>query len=474
MYCQLEALRHCLPPSVRSVLDDLPETLDGTYERVLRDINKANREHAHRLLQCLAVAVRPLRIEELAEVLAVDFDAARREGIPRLNPDWRWTNQHQAVFSTCSSLITVVDDGHSQVVQFSHFSVKEFLTSDRLAHSSGDVSPYHILFEPAHTILAQACLGVLLCLDDHVDRSNARDIPLAEYASRHWVDHARFEKVLLCIQVAMKYFFDVDKPHYAAWLRVYDIDIAWTYFTDFRKSDPFPLYFAAQFGFYDLAEHLIAKYPGQVDATGGWNRTPLVAALYGNHLHIAGLLHRNGATVNVQGIDQMTPLHAASWNGFVDIVRWLLCHGVDVNAQDAENWTPLHEAAYHGDLQIFQMLLEHDADINVRTKLGEYPLHLAATSCHHHDHLTIMQLLLGRGADPNASDYDGSTPLHHSSWVEKEGYESGKGTVEGTCLLLKHGANIDAVDNKGRTPLQVALAHERQEIVAVLSEHGAI
>ena len=95
MVCQLEILRPCLPPSVRSVLDDLPETLDGTYERVLRDINKANREHAHRLLQCLTVAVRPLRVEELAEVLAVDFDAARQEGIPRLNPNWRWTNQHQ-------------------------------------------------------------------------------------------------------------------------------------------------------------------------------------------------------------------------------------------------------------------------------------------------------------------------------------------------------------------------------------------
>ena len=474
MYCQLEALRHCLPPSVRSVLDDLPETLDGTYERVLRDINKANRAHAHRLLQCLAVAIRPLRVEELAEVLAVDFDAARREGIPKLNPNWRWTNQHQAVLITCSSLITIVDDGGSQVVQFSHFSVKEFLTSDRLAHSSEDVSPYHILLEPAHTILAQACLGVLLRLDDHVDQSNVQDIPLAEYASRHWVDHARFERVLPSIQVAMELFFDVDEPHYTAWLRVYDIDIAWTYFTDFQKYDPLPLYFAAQFGFYDLARHLIAKHPEQIDATGGWNRTPFVAALYGNHLHIAELLHRNGANVNVRGLDQITPLQAASWNGFVDIARWLLCHGADVSAQDAYNWTPLHEAAYRGDLQIFRMLLEHNADIKVRTILGDYPLHLAATSRLPHDHLTIMQILLDLGADPNARDHDGSTPLHQSSWSEKEGYESRHGTVEGTRLLLKHGANIDAVDNEGRTPLQVALAHGRQEIATVLSEHGAM
>jgi len=163
----------------------LPETLDKTYERVLRDINKANREHAQRLLHCLTVAMRPLRVEELAEVLAVDFDAARQGGIPKLNPDWRWANQHQAVLSTCSSLIVIVGDGDSRVVQFSHFSVKEFLTSDRLASSSEDVSRYHILLEPAHTLLAQACLGVLLRLDDTVDKGIARNIPLAEYAAQY-------------------------------------------------------------------------------------------------------------------------------------------------------------------------------------------------------------------------------------------------------------------------------------------------
>ncbi len=73
--CQLETLRPCLPPSVRQILDELPETLDETYERILQEIPKSNRVYAHRLLQCLTVAVRPLRVEELAEVLAVDFDA---------------------------------------------------------------------------------------------------------------------------------------------------------------------------------------------------------------------------------------------------------------------------------------------------------------------------------------------------------------------------------------------------------------
>ena len=80
VFCQLETLRHCLPPSVGRTLDELPESLDETYERILEEIQKPNRDHAHRLLQCLVVAIRPLKVEELAEVLAVDFDDA--EEIP--------------------------------------------------------------------------------------------------------------------------------------------------------------------------------------------------------------------------------------------------------------------------------------------------------------------------------------------------------------------------------------------------------
>jgi hypothetical protein len=213
VYCQLETLHHCLPPSVRRILGGLPETLDETYERVLREIHETNQEHSLRLLQCLAVAIRPLRAEELAEILAIDFDAVRQNGIPKLNADWRWEDQREAILSTCSSLVAVVDEDGSEVVQFSHFSVKEFLTLERLARSNGDISRYHIVLEPAHSVLVQACLGVLLRLNNRVDDTNAQDTPLVEYAARYWVDHARFENVSSRIRDAMEYFFDADKPH---------------------------------------------------------------------------------------------------------------------------------------------------------------------------------------------------------------------------------------------------------------------
>jgi hypothetical protein len=180
VFCQLEVLRHCFPNNLLRILQELPKSLDETYQRILREINNANQKEAHRLLQCLAVAYRPLRVEELAEVLALDVDAG---GIPRFNAKWRWEDHEAAVLSACSSLVSVINDDGSRVVQFSHFSVKEFLTSDRLA-SMKDVSQFHISNEPSHVILAQACFGVLLCLDDHTSKDSVDDIPLYKYASK--------------------------------------------------------------------------------------------------------------------------------------------------------------------------------------------------------------------------------------------------------------------------------------------------
>jgi ankyrin repeat protein len=492
VYCQLEILRQCLPPSVRRILDELPETLDETYERVLKDIKKVNRDHAIRLLHCLTVAIRPLRVEELAEVLAVDFDAARQEGIPKLNPNWRWTDQHQAVLSTCSSLIAIVDDGDSQVVQFSHFSVKEYLTSDRLAKANGDVSRYHILPESAHTILAQACLGVLFRFDAHVDEETAKDIPLAEYAAKHWVDHAQFKDVSSHIWGAMEYFFDADKPHFAAWHQVHDIDRG--SFGTFFMPRGGPLYYASLCGFYQLVKHLVVKHPKDVNTWGGQMVSPLGVALYRGYLQVAELLYEHGADVCVRGSGEWTLLHftsegwefmdladASEGGGLVDATRWLLNHGADANAQDHNGWTPLLLAAESKHLEIVQMLLEHHADIHARNPRGEVALHLAVCGRdgffgpHYQVNLNILQSLLDHGADVNIKDNEGSTPLHHSSFRNEDGPSFlAKGTVEGTRLLLEHGANVDAENNKGDTPFLVALEAGNHEMAEFLWGFGTM
>ena len=459
---------------MRRSLEELPKTLDETYERVLMDINKANREPARRLLQCLTVALRPLRVEELAEVLAIDFDTPAYGGIPQLNPNWRCTDRQQAILSTCSSLITIVDDGYSPVVQFSHFTVKEFLTSNRLTRSSQDVSYYHIGLEPAHTILAQACLSVLLRLDDHINEDNICDTPLAEYALRYWIDHARSEDVASRMRDAMAYFFDADKPHWTTWSRVQKIDGFWeSFIPDEIVNDAFPLYYASLGGFYDLAEHLVGKNPEHINARGGLMATPLVAALRGKHFRVAELLHRHGADVDVRDRREDTLLREACTVGDLDIMKWLLDHGADVNAQGYAGWAPLHSAANYGHLQAFQMLIKHKADIHIRTENGKSPLHVAASPRVKRDHVDIMKILLERGADPNARDKYNYSPLHYSSWSRKGTSIRRQGTVDGTRLLLKYHAIVDVEDNMGRTPLKLAMEHGCHGIEACLKEHGA-
>ena len=452
------------------MLKELPETLDETYERILRDINKANRDHAHRLLQCLTVAVRPLRVAELAEVLSVDFETASRGGSSKLNTDWRWEDQQEAVLSTCSSLISVVvDEDGAQVVQFSHFSVKEFLTSSRIADSSADVLRFRILLEPAHIILAKACLVVLLRLGELLGEDNVKGkFPLARYAAEHWVDHARFSNVSAHVREGMEHLFDPDKPYFTAWLQVHDIDTEPLYDSlldefavSFRKTPNSALYYAALCGFHNLAEQLIIRHPQQVYAAGGWFVSPLAAALRGGHLKVAQLLYDHGADVDVRGRNDYTPLYGASCSGHLEIIQWLLSHRANPNERGkADGWTSLHAAAFFGHVEVSQLLLQYKAGIEAQDKKGRSPLHIAAQ----YGHVNVARLLLEYGADVNARNNTRKTPLHLAS---------NSGHLDIARLLVEHGVNIDAEDGEGKTSFQVALGKGHHDFAQILSGRGS-
>ena len=479
MFCQLETLRHCLPPSVRRTLDELPESLDETYERILKEIKKPNRDHAHRLLQCLVVAVRPLKVEELAEALAVDFEDA--EGIPKLNPDWRWEDEEQALLTSCSSLIAIVGTDGSRVVQFSHFSVKEFLTSTRLAGSGKDMSRYHINLEPAHTVLAQVCMGILLHPNGCLEDNSIWSFPLVGYAAQYWVIHARFKNASFPLQKAMEYLFDPDKPHFATWLKLYNIDIkpspdmgssSHGWLAASSPSDASPLYYAALCGFQDFVEHLVIKHPQHVKTNGGWYGTPLVAALAGRYFQIAKYLHDNGAHLDVHYEDGITPLFSAARYGDLEMVQVLLGYVVNVNARTDEGWTPLHGTAFSSSLfrihniaqtppDVARILLEHDADVNARSDRGSSTLHVAAQF----GSPELVHVLLEYGANVGAEDDKGSTPLHEAT--------GNFSVLEVVRMLLEHGADINARTNDRSTPLHEAVAYGNIEVVSALLEHGA-
>ena len=478
MFCQLDMLRHCLAPSLRRQLNELPKSLDETYERILEEIESTNQgHHARRLLHCLAVALRPLRVEELAEVLAFDLDETEGE-IPQHHPEWRWEDQEQAVLSACSSLISIVKWYFgSRVVQFSHFSVKEYLTSNRLSAASGDVLQYHILPEPAHLILARACLGVLLSLDSCANNESDLDnieidrrdegIPLLKYAAEHWFSHAQVGRVSSCLKDAMERLFDSSKPYFSAWIRRYEVD------SDHRPRlsawpvlKPTPLYCAARCGFHDLVQHLIVKYPEQVNYRGGDFRYPLVAALSRGHFRIAELLLENGARVNVRGDPPLCFTHYFFDDHRIHAVKFLLKHGADVNAMsELRNLTPLCLATFRGCLEVTQMLLEHGAEVDRPNIEGQTPLHLVSTKMDpdlpgEGERSILARLLVDNGADVNAQDEHERTPLHFASY---------HGRPEIARLLLDHGANPQAENIQGRSPL-----HEVSQGNCRITCHGQL
>ena len=450
-----------MPSVIGRALDELPKSLDETYKRTLLGIEEEKREFAHRLFQCLTVAIRPLRVDELAEVLAIRFDPGQ---LPQYVVDWQSEDAQEAILSTCSSLISVVNVDGSPVVQFSHFSVKEFLTSDRLAKSTEDLSRFYVVPDSAHTILVQACLGVLLHLSDQVDKDTIEKFPFAQYAAQHWVDHGRFEDVSLRIQDAMELLFDVDSPSFATWIWIYDIDYPFRQHM-FEDRPPQPeasaLYYASLCGFLSLVEHLIVNYRGDINARGGRHGSAVNAALVKRNMEIALLLLGQGADVNIMDAEGYTPLYMASDSGHRDRVEFLLEHHADVNLMSGQiSDTPLTMAAVMGEVEVARVLLHHGAFVDHRDNQGWTPLFVASR----YGHLDIVQLLIQSGAAANTPDNEDWTPLFVASRC---------GHLDIVRFLIQNGAAVDTPSNEGWTPLFVASRYGYLDIVRLLIQSGA-
>ena len=140
--------------------------------------------------------------------------------------DWCPKNPEEAICSTCSTLITINDnDKGSKITQFSHFSVREFLTSGHLQMSEvGDIHDYYVSLNAVHILLAQVCLAVLLQLDEKMDKMQLARFPLAFYAAQHWFNHARHDDMASQVQDAMEQLFNPTKPYLVSWVWVHDVD----------------------------------------------------------------------------------------------------------------------------------------------------------------------------------------------------------------------------------------------------------
>ena len=496
MFCQLAHLRHSLRARIRRAVDDLPHTLDETYARTLEDIGDQNWECAHRLFQCVAVASRPLHVKELAEFLAFDFE---EESTPAFLAEWRPDDAAHAVLSTCSSLLAVVNVDGSPVIQFAHFSVKEYLTSGRLAEAKNTISRFHVSMTPAHTIVAQACLGVLLHLDENITRGTLEEFPLAEYAAEHWTGHARFENVSSNVHDGMKRLFDPRQHHLSIWVWIKDpekLPLLSSRSQRQSRARATSLHHAASCGIHDIATFLIVERSQDVNARGYRSReTPLLVASREGFVELARILLKHGADIETRDDSDWSPLERATTEGHAELTQVLLEHGANPNTQDEEANTPLHWASNLGKPAVVQVLLKHGADIEARNEYDETPLHRAKVK-------EVAQILLEHGANANTLEFRNRTPLHLASEqgrvgvvrvllehdVDPDARDANNATpthlacgsdfreeetVDVPRLLLQYGSDIHALDNEGHTPFIKAASRGNRRIMQFLLKNGA-
>ncbi|MFC1792774.1 ankyrin repeat domain-containing protein, partial [Planctomycetota bacterium] len=200
---------------------------------------------------------------------------------------------------------------------------------------------------------------------------------------------------------------------------------------------------------------------GSVDTADARGWTPLHWAAAGNHRNIAELLVSNGANINAVEDEwsQITPLFVAAQKSSIDVAKYLIAHGANVNCTEDYPWTPLQRAAYHSK-EMVELLLANGADVDG----GKWTALHSALDVQRFD---IAELLLAKGADVNARDGKGRTPLHYAGW------HTSPNNIEIAELLLSKGADIDAKSDSGKTALSNAIGWGYTEMAELLRKHGA-
>jgi ankyrin repeat protein len=187
--------------------------------------------------------------------------------------------------------------------------------------------------------------------------------------------------------------------------------------------------------------------------------------------------------------------------GHPDAVRLLLAHGVDPNVRDTDdNATPLHFAASGGPIESVRILLDAGADVHGHGDVHESDVIGWAVGDGSTVHRDIVALLLERGArhhifsaigmgdvdlvqsiveeNPDSLSRRRSrfeqrqTPLHFAL-AAPDGLKAMTPRYKIAELLIELGADIEAEDAKGRTPLAVAMLHDDREAMRLLKAAGA-
>ncbi|MBD3398136.1 hypothetical protein GF413_03640 [Candidatus Micrarchaeota archaeon] len=185
-----------------------------------------------------------------------------------------------------------------------------------------------------------------------------------------------------------------------------------------------------------------------------------IAAAERGNLAVVKELLAEGADVNGRNLLQQRALPCAAANGNIEVVRLLLEKGAYIEATDQDCLTPLMNACERGHLEIVRLLLDKGADINAQTKAGSTALRKAVNE----QYIEVVRLLLKRGADVHDKLNDGTYILMSAALT---------GNTEILNAILDKGADVNARDDKGSSALKWSAFMDRSDVVRLLKSRGA-
>jgi ankyrin repeat protein len=447
---------------LRKSLATLPRTLDQTYDRILTAISEEDCKYAIRILQWLTFSARPLSVEEIAEVAAINV-----ERDPAFDRDEVLEDPLEAL-NICSSLVTITTnkvDGSvgsaQQIIALAHYSVQEYLVSDRI--KEGSAKQYGMQKVRCHSALARGSLKYLTQLAHPLSKEVLEESVLAKYSAEFWSSHLQKtgDEIEQVSQLAMS-VMDIQEPAYLTWIQLHDPDQPWNKPGLGRSLDSVatPVYYAAQLGLSTITRLLLER-GADVNAQGGVYGNALQAASREGYEAVVRLLVDKGADVNAQGGEYGNALQVASSGGHEAVVQLLLDKGADVNAQGGEYGNALQAASWRGREAVVRLLVDKGADVNAQG--GWYGNALQAASSDGNE--KIVKLLVDKGADVNAQGGEYGNALQAAS---REGYEA---VVR---LLLDKGADVNAQGGHYGNALQAASWRGHEAVVRLLVDRGAI